>query len=522
MKPHEYLAHWAELAPERECISDGARVFTYGQMNGWARRIADALTDMKACDGQRVGVLARNCPEWVAIYFGAFQVGSVPVPLNYRLNPREWVYLLNDSEATAVLVERQYASALDGLRPDLPDVRDWVVVDPDPDGDVTRGWRPLPGGEAGESPTVDEADCRVGQELWQMYTSGTTGRPKGAVLTGAAVGANVAQIRDVLTFGPGDRMFVALPLFHAGAALPMLTCMAAGGSLRIVPDFDPAACVRILDEERIDCAVLVPAMIQSMLAVPDADDRVYEHLRTIVYGASPIGADTLRRAMEVFTCDFVQFFGQTEASATLTALGPEVHRRALAGEAHLLASCGRPLVDTEVVVVGPDGVPVAAGVVGEITARGPQLMRGYWKLPDATTNALAGGWLHTGDAGRFDEEGFLYLTDRLKDMIVSGGENIYPREIEEVLCRLRGIGEVAVIGVPDERWGESVKAVIVVQAGSDLSEEAVIGWCRGHLAGYKAPRSVEFVEALPRNATGKVLKTVLREAYWHGRDRHIG
>jgi acyl-CoA synthetase (AMP-forming)/AMP-acid ligase II len=368
-----------------------------------------------------------------------------------------------------------------------------------------------------------ERDLAADHDLWQMYTSGTTGRPKGAVLTHAAVDANATQIRAAFSIQPGDNLLLVMPLFHAGAAMSMVLAIGAGASMRIMAEFDPTACVQILDEEAVTCATFVPAMIQAMLAQgPDVGERKYRHLRTIAYGASAITEETLRQAMETFGCDFVQVFGQTESSAGLTALGPDIHRRAIAGEAHLLLSCGRPLLGTEIAVVDADDQPVKTGEVGEIIARGPQTMRGYWNLPDATAAALAGGWLHTGDAGRSDEEGFLYICDRLKDMIVSGGENIYSREIEDVLHRIPAVAEAAVIGVPDDRWGETVKAVVVIRAGETLTEEAVIASCREYLAGYKAPRSVDFIDALPRNASGKVLKTVLREPFWSERNRHVG
>jgi acyl-CoA synthetase (AMP-forming)/AMP-acid ligase II len=226
--------------------------------------------------------------------------------------------------------------------------------------------------------------------------------------------------------------------------------------------------------------------------------------------------------MEVFGCDFVQVYGQTESCAALTLLGPEDHHRALAGEPGLLLSCGRPMVGSEVAVVDGDGKTVEPGTIGEIVARGPQVMRGYWNLSEESAATLAGGWLHTGDAGHLDEEGFLYISDRVKDLIVSGGENIYPREIEDVLHGIPEVTEAAVIGVPDQRWGEAVKAIVVLRDGTALTEDEVIGYCRGHLAGYKCPRSVDFVRELPRNATGKVLKTELRAPYWEGQRRRVG
>ncbi|MGH9000688.1 MAG: class I adenylate-forming enzyme family protein [Acidimicrobiia bacterium] len=523
MRVHDYLEYWAGAAPDGVCMSDGARSWTYREANEWADRVATGLSDLGVGDGMRFGVLAKNCAEWLPIYYGAFKAGAVPVPLNFRLHPREWVYLLADSGATAVFAQSQYTDALDGVRSDLPAALGrFVVIDGNAraEGD---GWLSLADlTDAADPGALAENLVPADHDLWQMYTSGTTGLPKGAVLTHAAIDANMIQARTALSINAGDNLILVMPLFHAGAAMSMVVAVASGSSMRIVADFDPAECVRMLDEEDITCVTFVPAMIQAMLVhVPDVRERRYEHLRLIAYGASPIAEETLRQAMEVFGCDFVQAFGQTESSAAITTLSADAHRRALAGETHLLGSCGRPLVGTEVAVVDAEGKPVATGEVGEIVARGPQIMRGYWNLPDATAATLAGGWLHTGDAGRLDDEGFLYVCDRIKDMIVSGGENIYPKEIEDVLYEMAGVAEAAVIGVPDDRWGETVKAVVVAKPGQALTEASVMDRCRGRLAGFKAPRSVDFVDGLPRNATGKVLKTVLREPYWQGRSRHV-
>ncbi len=252
------------------------------------------------------------------------------------------------------------------------------------------------------------------------------------------------------------------------------------------------------------------------------DWRNFDKLRMIVYGASPIAADVLRKALEVFRCDFAQGYGMTETTAALTFLSPADHRRALESKPELLLSAGRPIPGTELRIVDDDGQPVPTGTVGEITARGDQLMRGYWNLSEATAEALRGGWMHTGDAGIMDEEGYIFIQDRVKDMIVSGGENIYPREIEDVLFQHPGLTDAAVIGVPDPKWGETVKAIVVKKEGQDVSAEDVLAFCRDKLGGYKQPRSVDFVTELPRNPSGKVLKKELREPYWKGHTRRVG
>jgi acyl-CoA synthetase (AMP-forming)/AMP-acid ligase II len=294
-----------------------------------------------------------------------------------------------------------------------------------------------------------------------------------------------------------------------------------GSCLYIQADFNPVEAARALSEEHIGVAHMVPAMIQACLvAVPDVARRRYDDLRLMSYGSSPIAEQTLRRAIEVFKCDFVQGYGMTETIG-LTVLSPSDHRRALTEKQELLLSAGRPLVGTEVCIVDADDNPVPNGTTGEIIARGPQLMKGYWNRPEETAEALRGGWMHTGDAGCMDDEGYLYIQDRVKDMIVSGGENVYPRVVEEVLFQHPAIADAAVIGVPNERWGETVKAIVVVRQGLNATPEEIMEFCRGKLGRFEQPRSVDFTDDLPRNPSGKVLKRALREPYWVGHQRRV-
>jgi acyl-CoA synthetase (AMP-forming)/AMP-acid ligase II len=312
-------------------------------------------------------------------------------------------------------------------------------------------------------------------------------------------------------------------MYHAGGSVTGLNAIAQGGSVYTMTDFVPDEVVRVLDEEHITSATFVPAMIQALLVmVPDLADRDYRSLDSIAYGASPIAVETLRAALAAFDCKFFQVYGMTETTAVVSALFPEDHERALAGEDHLLLSAGRPILGTELRVVDASGGDLPYGEVGQILARGPQLMDGYHNRPDATAAALAGGWMHTGDAGSIDEDGYLYVSDRVSDMIISGGENIYPREIEDVLFRLPAVADAAVIGVPDDKWGETVKAVIQVKDGQTLTETEVRAHCRSHLGGFKQPTSVDFIDLIPRNLSGKVLKKDLRAPYWEGRARSVG
>ncbi len=515
---HDFLDYQAREHPERTFSEQGERKLSYGAAQALSNRLARALLRAGVGRGDRFAYLARNNLEYVVFFFAASRIGAVPVPLNYRLAPAEIAYIVADAAARLVVARGEYVGLVEGIREDLPEARTFVAQD----APAPAGWLAFEEFAGAEPDTSPEARVGPDDDLYQMYTSGTTGRPKGAVLTQRAVISQFTQQFVSVEVQHRDRVLVVAPLYHAAAAVTALGTCLGGGTLVIHEDFSPADVVRALSEERIARTTLVPAMIQACLAfVPDVADRSYDDLRLIVYGASPIAAETLRRAMEVFRCDFAQGYGMTETTAQLTLLTPEDHRRALRDRPELLLSAGRPLPATEIRIVDEEGREPPPGEIGEVVARGPQLMRGYWKLPEATEEAFRGGWLHTGDAGRLDAEGYLTLEDRIKDMIVSGGENVYPREVENVLFEHPAVADVAVIGVPDERWGETVKAIVVLRPGASATEEELIEFCRGRLAGYKRPRSVDFVDALPRNPSGKVLKKVLREKYWAGRGRRV-
>ena len=519
MRLHDFLDYWARERPEGELAVHGDRMLRYGEGQAEVHRLANAFVDGGLGIGDRVAVLAKNSIEYALVYFAASKAGVVPVLINYRLAPPEWAYIVGDAGAKVVLVGGSFVEAADGLRDALPGVERWIALD----GPAPPGWETYPRWVAGHSTAPPERDVTPEHDAYQMYTSGTTGRPKGAVLTHRAVTANIGQITHAIRGRPGERSLVVAPMFHAGAVFNTLCAVSWGGALYIHHEFNPGEVVRALSEERVGFAVLVAAMLQACLvAVPDVAERRYDDLRLILYGASPIAKGTLRRALDVFGCDFVQAYGMTEASVALSFLLPDDHRRALADRPELLLSGGRAVLGTELRVVDERDRPVPSGRIGEIVARGPQLMRGYWNRAEESAATLRGGWLHTGDAGVLDAAGYVYVQDRVKDMIVSGGENVYPRAVEDVLLRHPAIADAAVIGVPDERWGEAVKAVVVLRDGMAASAEEIVEFCRGKLGGFELPRSVDFADALPRTPTGKVLKRALRAPYWIGQARRVG
>jgi acyl-CoA synthetase (AMP-forming)/AMP-acid ligase II len=517
MRLHDALDYHARERGRADfAVQDGRRL-TYAEAGALADRIAAALVTSGLAVGDRVAILARNRIEYVLLYYAASKAGVVPVPLNYRLAPAEWAWIVADAGARLLIAAGDYTDAVDGLRAELGGVERFVALD-----EARPGWTAWTAWLDAAPPSAPARVVGDDHVLYQMYTSGTTGRPKGALLTHRAVTSNLAQFP--LAFEPhyGERWLLVVPMYHASGAVTSFAAINGCGCVVIHRDFHPAEVVRALAEEGVARTSLVPAMIQACLvAVPDAATRAYPSLRFIAYGASPIAEPTLRRAMATFKCDFVQAYGMTETSAVLTYLLPDDHRRALDGRPDLLLSAGRPVAGTELRIVDEQDLPVPNGTIGEIVARGPQLMQGYWNRPEESAEALRGGWMHTGDAGVLDDEGYVYVQDRVRDMIVSGGENVYPRVVEDVLFEHPAVADAAVIGVPDTTWGETVKAVVVLRAGAQATEAEIVEFCRGRLGGFERPRSVDFTETLPRNPTGKVLKRVLREKYWTGHKRRV-
>ena len=358
--------------------------------------------------------------------------------------------------------------------------------------------------------------------MLQLYTSGTTGLPKGVMLTNANCSA-LLDVADAWDVDETSVSLVAMPLFHIGGSGWANVSLARGGTNVLVPMIDPAGLLDTIEKARITNAFLVPAVLQMLCAVPGADDRDFSSIRSIAYGASPITSSALTRSLEVFKAPLFQVYGLTETTGAITELSSTDHDPG-GPRQHLMRSAGKPYPWVEMKAVDPaTGQDCGAGAVGEIWIRSVQNSPGYWHKPADTAAAFdADGWLHTGDAGYFDDEGYLFLTDRIKDMIVTGAENVYPIEVESALSEHPDVADVAVIGVPDDTWGETVMAVVVRRPGSDLTEEELLGWAKGRIAGFKRPRSVDFVDELPRNPSGKLLKRVLREPYWSHDDRAIG
>ena len=515
---HRYLEYFAREAPDMPCVEMGELEYSYRDANRRANQMAHAFVASGMQRGDRLAWLSMNCIDQLLAFYAASKVGVVPTPLNYRLAPPEWAYIINDCQARVLVCESELAAGIARVRDKLEHVEQFICLD-----GTLSGWSSFAewiDSQPDTNPDLPGADSDV---LYQMYTSGTTGLPKGAILSQRAINENTRMIGTQFSMSVMDtRFLLVLPLYHAAAGISHKTVISHGGSIVMHREFDPVATVADLDEKNITNCTMVPAMIQAcLIAVPDVTERAYTSLRTMAYGASPIAEETLRQAMAAFNCSFLQVFGMTETTACATTLSPEAHRRALAGEPHLLLSCGRSATGTDIRLVNEEGIEVERGVVGEIIVRGPQIMLGYWNLPEATAKTLKDGWLYTGDAARMDDEGFIYIEDRIKDMIVSGGENVYPKEVENALFEHPNVADAAVIGIPSEKWGESILAFLVTRDGEPIESGEVIAFCRERLAGYKVPRQVEFIAEIPRNATGKALKKDLREPYWEGIERRV-
>ncbi len=509
------LAHWAKTNPDGEAISYLGRTFTWAQFDDRVRRLAGALAQRGIGRGDVVAFLDKNHPGCVETTLAAASLGAATAIINFRLAGNEMDYVLNDSGAKLMIVGAELSASVDKIRDRIPGVEHIIEVTPEGgDGDEYEAML------AAATPRGRGADVTPDDVCVIMYSSGTTGNPKGIRLSQANLVAHTLNA-GTFEFEPDDKNMVSMPLFHVGGSSYAQFGIHAGIPSIMTREVDGASLAGALLAGATR-TFLVPAVLAKVMEMgPDAI-TLFNQLRTFVYGASPMPPALLRTALEAFpNTDFVQVYGLTEVCGAVTQLTPEAHRDDARPER--LTSAGQPAREVEVKVVNPDTLEeVPIGQPGELWFRTPQLMEGYHNKPDATREAITDdGWFRTGDIGRVDDGGFVFVEDRLKDMIISGGENIYSVEVERALTDHPAVMDAAVFGIPDDKWGESVKAVVELSAGQQTSPEELIAWCKEKLAGYKCPRSVEITEELPRNPTGKLLKKDLRKPYWENRDRAI-
>lgn len=504
--------------PQRTATVFGERRQSYGELCERVARLAGGLQKCGMQPGDRIGILSLNSDRYIELYFAIWWAGGVVNPVNTRWSEREIAFSLDNCDTRILVVDDNF-SAMVGDLTDRSESLQTVIY---------SGEGEVPSGMYGHEQLISEnqpvADAlRCNDDLAGIfYTGGTTGTPKGVMLShGNLFGSTVSAAVEGVARA-GDIGLHAAPMFHLADGMLILLLTMLGCTQVIVPGFQAELVLRTIEQERVSNVLLVPTMIQMIVDNPAMADYQLSSLTQISYGASAISEALLCRAMESLpNVGFIQAYGQSEMSPLVSVLAPEYHRISDAGNSKL-RSAGRPAFGVEVKIVDADGAEVAPGVVGEIAARGPGVMQGYWNKPEQTEAVIRDGWMHTGDGAYMDEDGFIFVVDRIKDMIISGGENIFSAEVENAVAQHPAVATCAVIGIPDEQWGEAVHAVVVLKEGyENVVAEDITSFCREYIAGYKCPRSIEFYEALPLSGAGKILKTILREPYWKNVTRNV-
>ena len=489
----EVARWWARRQPDLDATWFEGRTRTWGELNASSSALAGGLVSkLGVKPGDHVAILDKNTDDYIELLYALDKAGAIDTPVNWRLTGDEVAKVVGDAQAVAIVAGDNFRGQADAA------------------GVRVLGFNELP--RNGGDPYRDDE----GAVMWQLYTSGTTGLPKGAMLTGQNLtGLTSVFATEIPEMRAGGRALVAMPLYHIGGCGWALAAMLTGSCAVLMSEFIPQQVLDNFERQKVETAFLVPAALLFLTSLPESQGRDYSSLRNILYGASPISQAVLQRSIDTFKCKFTQVYGLTETTGAITFLQFEDH------EGEKLLSCGRATFGADMRVVDPEGKEVPHGQIGEIVYRGPGVMQGYWNRPQDTADQIRDGWFYTGDAGTEDDAGFFYVKDRIKDMIISGGENIYPAELESVLAAHPALADVAVIGVPDEQWGETVKAIVVLKPGVALTGEELIEWARTRLGGYKRPKSVDFTDSIPRNPSGKILKRELRAPYWEGATRQV-
>jgi len=499
----------ARSFPDRLAIAYGDYELSYQQANERINKLANGLKGLGIQKASNVAILLHNCPEFLETLFACFKAGLGSVPINFRLHPKECSFIIDNSEAVAVVLGEDFRDSLYALRNEMPRVKHYICIT-----DPLEGMLPYEALLKNQPTRFTDEEVERDHLAWLFYTSGTTGRPKGAMLTHHnLVVMSMNFFADMAPLGPDDVVLHAAPLSHGSGlyALPNVAKAAANVILKS-KTFDPKVVFETIQRRKVTNIFMAPAMIKRLITSPEIDKYDLRSLKCINYGGAPIYEEDLKAAVRKLGPVFVQLFGQAEAPMTISYLRREEHLlEGTAEEMKRLTSAGIPRTDLEVKIVDPNDQELPSGEMGEIVVRGEVVMKGYWRNPEASAETLRGGWLHTGDLGIMDEKGYVYILDRAKDMIISGGENIYSREIEDVILKHPAVFEVAVIGVPDEKWGESIKAIVALKQGQKATGEEIINFCKENLAYYKVPKIIEFRGELPKTDVGKVSRRELRE-----------
>lgn len=514
------LAHAKKIAGTRQAVACGETRYTWEEFDQRTDALARGMAALGVVRGDRVAVLMLNCHRYLELYYACARMGAAIVPLNIRLARPEIVYILNDSESKALVVDKTFAPFATG-RDTFPTVESIVFCgDETPEGMINYDDVVSKGSHMLES--VDQA--MEDEDLAGLfYTGGTTGRAKGVMLSHKNMMSNALNALVAIGFINQDKWLHAAPMFHLADIGAIFSLTMLGTCHVFIPVFNPVHVLEAIQNERVTATLLVPTMLNAVLNHPDVDNYDLSSLRRLVYGASPMPVELLRQGLQKWGQIFVQGYGMTETSPLLTVLDPADHiLEGTPEQVRRLSSCGKEVLGVEVHVVNIEGEDVHPGEIGEIIARGPNVMLGYWRMPEATDAAIVDGWMHTGDVATIDEENYIYIVDRAKDMIISGGENVYSVEVENALYTHPAVLEVAVIGIPDETWGEAVHAVVVCKPGMQVTGDELIEHAHTLIASYKTPRSIEFSQdALPKSGAGKILKRTLRDKYWAGKSRNV-
>ncbi len=514
------LAHAKKVSGNRQAVVCGDTRYTWNDFDQRTDALARGLASLGVRSGDRVSVLMLNCHRYLELYYACARMGAVIVPLNIRLARPEIVFILNDSESRALVVDKTFAPYAVG-RDTFPTVQSIIYAgDEAPAGMVNYDDVVSKGTHMLESVDQEMEDDDLSG---LYYTGGTTGRAKGVMLSHKNVVSNAIHVIMTTSYTQRDIYLHAAPMFHLADIASTFSITMLGARHVFIPLFNPEHVLQAIQQEKITRTLLVPTMINAVLNHPGVDQYDISSLHSLIYGASPMPVELLKRGLEKWGKVFRQGYGMTETSPLLTALDPLDHiPDGTPEEVQRLTSCGKEVLGVEVRVVNAGNEDVKPGEIGEIIARGPNIMQGYWHLPEATAAAIVDGWMHTGDLATVDEQNYIYIKDRAKDMIISGGENIYSVEVENALYTHPAVLEVAVIGIPDEVWGEAVHAVVVCKPGTSATDEELIAHTRALIAGYKVPRSVEFLpEALPKSGAGKILKRDLRAKFWADQSRNV-
>ncbi len=502
-------------------IFDGQRQ-SYRELGHRVKALARSMSELGIGRGDHVAVYLLNSSQFLETVYACFEIGAVIVPLNTRLAADELVFIINDAECKAFITDNLLLPTAVTFKSRLEGIRHFIAIG---GGEGFIDYESMIAEHVGNSSPLTNDDDSPDEKLAGLfYTSGTTGLPKGVMLSHRNLWMNALHTLAVRAPEPGQNFLHAAPMFHLATFPAVINVTVNGGTHTILQRFDLKAMMVLIESARVTSTVLVPTMLNFLINHPDFSEHDFSSLRRITYGAAPMPVELLKRAMKLLpNVEFGQGYGQTESSPLLTSLLHEDH--ITDGEERLirrLASCGRPVAGVEVEILKDDGTLAQPGEIGEVIARGPNVMMGYWKRPEETASTLRDGWLHTGDMATVDEDGYIYLVDRKKDMIISGGENVYSTEVENVVYQHPSVREAAVIGVPDDKWGEAVTAIVTINPGASLTEQKLIDFCSAKLADYKVPKRVEIREGeLPKSGTGKILKKELREPFWLGHNRRV-